>query len=224
MTRGSPFEGLGPRALSTMEIVEVAALRQFLERGFQETTAETIAAASGVSVRTFFRYFPRGKEDVMVLQFRRWVRHLTTAMRARPTNESAWTALRHAVHEIPLLVASEGISEEAIMMHREIARRNPGLHDTMTAEHHALAEPLVEMAALRMSVDLRKDLRPRLMVHSMLAVATVTWLAWLADSEMDALAEFERALDLLDQGMTAGIGTSVQVAHSYRRLTTNRAT
>lgn len=190
-----------------MQTVEAAALRQFLERGFQETTAENIAAASGVSVRTFFRYFPRGKEDVMVLQFRRWVRHLTAAMRARPPNESAWTALRQAVHNIPLLVAMEGISEEAIMMHREIASRNPGLHETMTAEHHALAEHLVDMAALRMSVDPRADLRPRLMVHAMLAAAMVVWLAWLADAEMDAFAEFERALDLLDGGMAAGIET-----------------
>jgi AcrR family transcriptional regulator len=193
-----------------MDTVEAAALRQFLERGFQETTAENIAAAAGVSVRTFFRYFPRGKEDVMVLQFRRSVRHLTNAMRARPANESAWTALRQAVHNIPLLVATEGISEEAIMMHLEIARQNPGLHQTMTAEHHALAEPLVEMSALRMSVDPRTDLRPRLMVHSMLAVAMVTWLAWLADPDMDAHAEFERALDLLDQGMTAGMDTAAQ--------------
>ncbi len=147
----------------------------------------------------------------MVLQFRRWVHHLTSAMRARPANESAWPALRHAVRDLPLLVAAEGISAEAIMMHRELAGRDPGLHETMTADHHALAEPLVEMAALRMSVDPRVDLRPRLMVHSMLAAAMVSWLAWLGDSEMDAFATFEQALDLLEQGMTAGMKPPARV-------------
>jgi AcrR family transcriptional regulator len=207
MRRGGPFDGLGPRALATLDTVEAAALGEFLRRGFQETTAERIAAASGVSVRTFFRYFPRGKEDVMVLQFRRWVQQLTWAMRVRPANESAWTALRAAVRMIPLLEAGEGISAGAVGIHREIARRDPGLHERMTPQHHALAEPLVEMAALRMSVDPQVDLRPRLMVHSMLAVAMVTWLAWLPDGDMDALATFERGLDLLEHGMTVGMAT-----------------
>jgi len=101
IVRESPFEGLGRRAIVTMDSIELAALHEISERGFDETTAEHIATASGVSVRTFFRYFPRGKEDVMVLQFRRWVQQLGEAMRARPPHESSWTALREAVHSIP---------------------------------------------------------------------------------------------------------------------------
>ncbi len=179
----------------------MAALREFASRGFHETTAEHVAASSGVSVRTFFRYFPRGKEDVMVLQFRRWIHLLTQSMRERPPQETAWSALRAAVRGIPLLGADDGISTEAVALHRQLAGRHPGLHDTMTADHHALAEPLVEMVSLRMSVDPDVDLRPRLMVHTMIAAQLVTWLAWLADEGLDAFAAFEQALDVLERGM-----------------------
>lgn len=41
-----------------------AATRLYLERGFEKTTADQIAEASGISRRTFFRYFPT-KESVV---------------------------------------------------------------------------------------------------------------------------------------------------------------
>jgi len=41
----------------TRETISRVSLELFLQRGFEETTADEIAAASGVSRRTFFRYF-----------------------------------------------------------------------------------------------------------------------------------------------------------------------
>jgi AcrR family transcriptional regulator len=184
----------------------MGALKEFVRRGFHKTTAEHIAAASGASVRTFFRYFPRGKQDVMVLQFRRWVYHLSQAMHARPSGEPAWIAMRQAVRVTPLLGARGGLSTDALLLHRRLAQRQPELYEMMTADHHALAEPIVQLVAVRMTTDPRNDLRPRLMVHSMLTAATVTWLASLADDELDAFAAFEETLDVLERGL-GSIGT-----------------
>ena len=206
--RDSPFAALGHKATATMEAIEVAALREFWVRGFEETTAEHIAAASGVSVRTYFRYFPRGKEDVMVLEFRRWVHQLETAMRERPPQESAWTAVRTALRSIRLLGAAGGVlSVEAVRTHHEVARRHPELHARMTGYHQELVEPLVQMAALRMAVDPTRDVRPRLMVHAVIAAATVAYLGWIANlhTDTEAFGIFEQALDVLEVGMAAAL-------------------
>jgi AcrR family transcriptional regulator len=197
--RVSPFDLFGRRGIATMEVVELAALRVFLDRGFDTTTAEDIAAAASVSTRSFFRYFPRGKEDVMVLQFRRWMHRLEQAMRVRPPHESAWTAVREAVRLIPLL-GNRGLSTEAVNLHLQVAILHPGLHASFTGHHLALAEPLVHMAALRMSVDPAISIRPRLLIHAMLSAAMVAWLSWLANPKLDALATFEEALGMLESG------------------------
>jgi TetR/AcrR family transcriptional regulator, regulator of mycofactocin system len=200
--RGNPFDVFGERGIATMEVVELAALREFVTRGYAETTAEHIAAAAGVSIRTYFRYFPRGKEDVMVLQFRRWMHELGQAVSARPEPEPAWTAIREAVRTIPLL-GDVGLSTEAINLHHQVAVLHPDLHAGLTGHHLVLAEPLVESVALRMGVDANATIRPRLMVHSMLGAALVVWLTSLADSERDPFALFEEALDALESGFGA---------------------
>ncbi len=201
------------KRLATSRVIEDAALELFLAQGFDRPTAADIADAAGVSVRTFFRHFPGGKENVMLLEARRAMQLLKEALEARPPQEPALTAVREAVRSLPWY--GEGYGEDnRVLMFAQIASGHPDLLARMLGERQLLAEPLVELVALRMSVDPQRDLRPRLLIHGLHAAMTVTWLTWLSDPEVDSSILFESALDLLEGGMAAAMNGGL-VANSF---------
>src|SRR5436305_12477429 len=67
-----------PPVTTRLEIERVA-FGLFAERGFDETTVEDIAAAAGISRRTFFRYFA-AKNDVVWGEFDAGLRHLAETL------------------------------------------------------------------------------------------------------------------------------------------------
>jgi AcrR family transcriptional regulator len=74
----------------------VAALQLLATKGFDSTTVDEIVAAAGVSRRTFFRYFA-SKEDVVIQLFASLGALMCAELAARPADEPAPLALRHAV-------------------------------------------------------------------------------------------------------------------------------
>src|SRR5579875_3663072 len=76
--------------------LEVIALQLFAEQGYDATTVEQIAAAAGISARTFFRYFD-AKADVLWGRFDVEVANLRRALAASPRDTSVMAAVRHAV-------------------------------------------------------------------------------------------------------------------------------
>ena len=84
-----------PPGTSAREL-EVISLRLFTEQGFEDTTVERIAAAAGVSKRTFFRYFD-SKADVLWHAFDGEVRALRAAFAAVPAELPLMAAIRQVV-------------------------------------------------------------------------------------------------------------------------------
>jgi AcrR family transcriptional regulator len=72
------------------------AMRLFSKRGFDDTTVEQIAAAAGISPRTFFRYFA-SKEDIVVGDMLRLGEVVRDALRERPAAEDPWQAMTNAL-------------------------------------------------------------------------------------------------------------------------------
>ncbi|MGW4249510.1 TetR family transcriptional regulator, partial [Nocardia sp. NPDC004722] len=72
------------RRAATRRAVALAAARLFIENGYTATTVEDIAAAAGMGLRTFYRYFA-GKEDVLAPL-------LTIGSQAWADELSAWPA------------------------------------------------------------------------------------------------------------------------------------
>jgi AcrR family transcriptional regulator len=101
MTNGTtPAEPkVGLRELTRASVrdqIAEQALLLFDEKGFDATTVDDIAAAVGISARSFFRYFPT-KEDAVIRDPSALAGVIRDAAAARPADESAWVALRRAL-------------------------------------------------------------------------------------------------------------------------------
>ncbi|PRX55641.1 TetR family transcriptional regulator [Nonomuraea fuscirosea] len=81
---------------ATRDALMTAALRLALERGLENVRVEDIAAAAGVSPRTYNNYFASKYEAITARHTDR-VRASVAALRARPPDEPLWDALTEAM-------------------------------------------------------------------------------------------------------------------------------
>jgi AcrR family transcriptional regulator len=174
------------------EIASVA-MRLFLEQGFEQTTVDQIAAEAGLSRTSFFRYFG-AKEDVLLGQLEDLGRKVLDALVARPADEPAWAALRHA---FDVLIESSALPEQGLRMRRL-------LHDTPSLQARQLGKQLGWQDLLAPEVARRLgvcgdacDPRPRAVVAAALGCLNVAVDVWGATDGACSLP------GLLDQAMTA---------------------
>ncbi|MDO8361958.1 MAG: TetR family transcriptional regulator [Actinomycetota bacterium] len=197
------------RRESTLYGIERVALGLFLERGFDVVTAEQIASSAGISVRTFYRYFPEGKEGVLLLETRRGFDLFLQALRARPPQERADVAVAGAALESVRLLYHPADPElaigllEARALYRHIESSNSALAARLIGERVLMLEPLVDLVALRMSVDPLVDPRPRLLVHVADAAITAAWFTAQRNPSLDPIASLAQQLDVLARGFAA---------------------
>src|SRR3954454_16183564 len=83
------------------------AVRLFVEKGYDETTIDDLAAAAGMSKRTFFRYFA-SKEELVVGKYEALAEQLAEDLAARPADEPIWASLRQVFGRVV-----EGVESEA---------------------------------------------------------------------------------------------------------------
>ncbi|MEV5647359.1 TetR family transcriptional regulator [Nocardia sp. NPDC052254] len=124
-----------PALTNAHELAEVAQ-DLFLERGFEQTSIDDIAAAAGVSRRTFFRYFST-KADVLWVETPAELARLRELLTAAPGAESydevliraTPEALRHppeqrkwALQRAKLILTVPLVQEKAAVRHHEWRR------------------------------------------------------------------------------------------------------
>lgn len=81
---------------ATRRAIADAALRLFLERGYDQVSIKDIAEAADVATTTVFKHFP-GKEALVFDQDEDREAHLVAAVRQRPAGQSIVEALRESV-------------------------------------------------------------------------------------------------------------------------------
>ena len=73
-----------------------AAHQLFAEHGYEATTVHDIAAAAGLTERTFYRYFD-GKEGLLAEEYQAWLGTFAQAVVHRPDSEPPLTAVYNAI-------------------------------------------------------------------------------------------------------------------------------
>src|SRR3954462_4547741 len=84
-----------------------AAMRLFVQRGFDHVTVSEVAAAARVSEKTVFNYFPT-KEDLFFDEVPERMRALADGMRNRAVDENVLHAMRRMqVSEVPRITSPQ---------------------------------------------------------------------------------------------------------------------
>ncbi len=131
-TNSSPW---AKHKANTRQALIDAALELFAKRGYDDTTAEEIAAAAGVSPRTFFRYFPT-KDSVLFFGEYGFVRSFAGVYRSQPPNLSEIDAICGA---FVVLAPGVALLRKSIELYFEAVASSPLLRGREQAnqEEHA---------------------------------------------------------------------------------------
>ncbi|MED7950478.1 acyl-CoA-like ligand-binding transcription factor [Streptomyces sp. BE303] len=187
------------RQLVVDELTE-AAFQLLTARGFDAVTVDDIATDAGVSKRTFFRYFA-SKEDVVV----RFLADLGTGIReglaARPADERPSAALRAAVGA-PL--AHCGDRGDRALRVVQLILRTPALLARLLEHQDHWRDELTEELAVRLGLDARTDLYPRLAAGMALTAFGAVLERWSeSDGTADPTALTDRAFAVLAPSLDA---------------------
>jgi mycofactocin system transcriptional regulator len=189
--RGRP-PGTSARAL------EVIALRLFTDQGFEQTTVEQIAAAAGVSRRTFFRYYDT-KADVLWHDFDHEVQALRAAFATIPDKTPLMTAIRQVVVSVNRYRA-EDIPELRARMN--LIGSIPALHASAAPHYDAWERAVSDFAAVRLN-EPADSLYPLAIGRTTLAACRAAYDIWIGQADTDLTAYLDAALSAL----AAGFGT-----------------
>jgi AcrR family transcriptional regulator len=178
----------------TRQALRQAALELFAAQGFDTTTTEEIAERAGVSVRTFFRYFPT-KELVLFFGRYDFIQEFAANLVDQPKPLSDFDAMREAFIEAgsgfaarrkALLLYERAVSSSATLRGRE--------QDRQVEDVHTIAKAI----AARSGLDKPDERRSLLAAVGLLAYrrALGRWLLGPASGEFaDSVAD---EFDLLE--------------------------
>ncbi|WP_280275546.1 mycofactocin system transcriptional regulator [Nocardia wallacei] len=196
---GAPANRPGRRRSTNAVELERAAFELFERDGFEATTVEDIAAAVGISKRTFFRYF-ESKNDVVWGDFGGQLE----VMRAHFARCAEEQPLMEAVRTV--VVEFNRFDPAQVPWHRkrmELILKVPALQAHSTLRFREWGEVVADFAAARLGVPAR-ELIPQSIAHVALGVAIAAYEYWLTRPGAELADIMDQAFRDLAAGFDVG--------------------
>jgi AcrR family transcriptional regulator len=205
----------------TRTAIRDAAMRLFLERGFEQVSVAEVARAADVSEATVFNYFPT-KEDLVYERMNAFEQELLAAVRERPEGESPFRAFARFILDRSDRAAT-GDGRRRVAELTRLATASPSL---MARERQMVAKYTDALTALLAEETgaAHDDIEPRAAAEAMMAFhrslidfARRRALSRKRSTEFaaDIRAAGEHALTLLEGGL--GEYGKRAASHSSRR-------
>lgn len=179
----------------TKATIQRHAVRLFREQGYDATTVEQIAEAAEVSPSTVFRYFPT-KEDLVV--YDDYDPLFLAAFQAQPPELSPIEAMRGALRTTLRDLSTTGLSvqRERMMLVLSV----PALWGASLDDLGQTVRLLSGLVAERVDRD-PDDAAVRAFTGAVFGVMLEVMFRWVREPGMDAPAELDEALALVEAGL-----------------------
>jgi mycofactocin system transcriptional regulator len=185
----------GRRPSTSRVDVARAALELFHRQGYDQTTVDEIAAAVGVSRRTFFRYFET-KPDVVWGEFDAELVRLADALAAAPPDEPMMDVLRRVVVSTNRFGAAE-LGDLRIRM--GLTSTVPTLVAHSAVRYTEWCDVIAEFAAGRLGGE-PGDLGAQTVARASLGAAMAAFTCWARYDTDDLAAALDQAFRALATG------------------------
>jgi AcrR family transcriptional regulator len=171
------------------------AVRLFVEQGYDETTIDDLAAAAGMSKRTFFRYFA-SKEELVMGKYEYFGEQLVEDLAARPVDEPVWVSLRQVFARVADYVENDARRAESVAMEK-IVRDHPTLNASYLERVSRMQELVLDEVRTRTGRTDPADPRTAAIVGAAFSCLIAAWSTWLTTDQAKPFGV------LLDQAMDA---------------------
>ena len=163
--------------------IERAALTLFAKERPQEVTIEQIAAAAGISMRTFFRYFA-SRDEILAALPRRKLEQVSALVRDRPAQEGLIEAFSAAIERAQELNAES----DMVLLWGIAIHRSP--ESAMMAMAHcavSMSDSFEMVIAERLGVD-RSDIRAGALAAALSGLIGFAYSQWVLQGGTGSLA------------------------------------
>ncbi|WP_312888081.1 acyl-CoA-like ligand-binding transcription factor [Nonomuraea rhodomycinica] len=152
-----------------------AAIQLTVERGWDNVRVEDIAAAAGVSPRTFNNYFSSKGEAIAARHVER-AYAIAAELRAQPADKPLWEAVTDAaLSQFALGLEARGETSDERTAGLKLMLAEPALQAEFAKAYMAAEAEFAEVVAERTGTDVTTDLYPRLVAGAIgVAISAVT--------------------------------------------------